>query len=292
MQPNSAYQDPLRAQGAAAVGGTAGIPSDSGFNNENLDDLQFMTSVDTTVNQNVPVPPVPTIPSATRPGPVGGGAGNNNGELGGHQMAPMLKDSSHPIACVFHCIFKLGALFLYLFGGVFAKDKKGAVSGASFIIVTVFCILLLAADFWVVKNVTGRLLVGLRWWNKVEGDGSTTTWIFESAETQNTNKFDNSVFWTVLYASPVVWLMLFIAGLFKFHFGWLITVCIAVALNGANLYGYYKCSSDQKAKFQRLMMRGAEAGAMAMIKNNVFGMLSKFSGGAGAQTQPPSNSYV
>ena len=26
-----------------------------------------------------------------------------------------------------------------------------------------FSILLLAADFWVVKNVTGRLLVGLRW---------------------------------------------------------------------------------------------------------------------------------
>jgi hypothetical protein len=27
--------------------------------------------------------------------------------------------------------------------------------------------LLLAFDFWTVKNVTGRLLVGLRWWNEV-----------------------------------------------------------------------------------------------------------------------------
>lgn len=26
---------------------------------------------------------------------------------------------------------------------------------------------LLAFDFWTVKNVSGRLLVGLRWWNKV-----------------------------------------------------------------------------------------------------------------------------
>ena len=39
--------------------------------------------------------------------------------------------------------------------------------------------LLLAADFWTVKNITGRLLVGLRWWNKVNEDGSTE-WIFES----------------------------------------------------------------------------------------------------------------
>jgi len=40
-------------------------------------------------------------------------------------------------------------------------------------------VLLLAFDFWTVKNVTGRLLVGLRWWNKVEEDG-TSVWVFES----------------------------------------------------------------------------------------------------------------
>lgn len=40
-------------------------------------------------------------------------------------------------------------------------------------------VILLAMDFWVVKNVTGRLLVGLRWWNKVEDDGSSS-WQFES----------------------------------------------------------------------------------------------------------------
>ncbi len=28
-------------------------------------------------------------------------------------------------------------------------------------------VLLLAFDFWTVKNVSGRLLVGLRWWNEV-----------------------------------------------------------------------------------------------------------------------------
>lgn len=42
-------------------------------------------------------------------------------------------------------------------------------------------ILLLAFDFWTVKNVTGRLLVGLRWWNRVKEDG-TSEWVFESKQ--------------------------------------------------------------------------------------------------------------
>jgi hypothetical protein len=37
----------------------------------------------------------------------------------------------------------------------------------SFIIVFITVITFLAFDFWTVKNVSGRLLVGLRWWNKV-----------------------------------------------------------------------------------------------------------------------------
>ena len=29
-------------------------------------------------------------------------------------------------------------------------------------------ILLAAFDFWTVKNVTGRLMVGLRWWSEID----------------------------------------------------------------------------------------------------------------------------
>jgi hypothetical protein len=34
-------------------------------------------------------------------------------------------------------------------------------------------------DFWTVKNVTGRLLVGLRWWNYVDEEGKSI-WVFEN----------------------------------------------------------------------------------------------------------------
>lgn len=47
---------------------------------------------------------------------------------------------------------------VYLFGGIFSDN---------YVFVAVVVILLLACDFWTVKNVTGRLLVGLRWWNYV-----------------------------------------------------------------------------------------------------------------------------
>mmetsp|Transcript_22119 Transcript_22119/g.37645 ORF Transcript_22119/g.37645 Transcript_22119/m.37645 type:complete len:245 (-) Transcript_22119:251-985(-) len=185
-----------------------------------------------------------------------------------------LQNSSHPTVCLFHILFKVASLGLYIFGGFFTK---GPNKSANFITVTVFCILLLAADFWVTKNITGRLLVGLRWWNQVEGE--TTRWIFESKGEAVKNRFDVRVFWTVLYTTPVAWGCLFFLGLLRLEFGWLLVVCVALALSASNVYGYYKCSSDQKAKFQQMMVQGAQRGAMAAVRSNLFGMLVGGSGG-------------
>lgn len=176
--------------------------------------------------------------------------------------------SSHPTVCLFHVLFKAASLFLYIFGGWFT----GSDGSANFITVTVLCMLLLAADFWVVKNITGRLLVGLRWWNKVEGE--TTTWIFESAQNQQVNKFDSSFFWTVLYTTPLIWSVLLFFGIIRFNLGWLIVVVMALSLSMANVYGYYKCSSDQKARFQQMMQNGAQAGAMSVLRSNMLGYLA------------------
>jgi len=194
----------------------------------------------------------------------------------GNRWGETLSQSAHPFVCIFHILFKGIALFLYIFGGWFAVDSSGSKSGANFIVVTVCCILLLAADFWVVKNITGRLLVGLRWWNKVEGD--STRWIFESGKDRKVNKFDSSVFWTVLYAAPAVWCGLGFIAILKFNFGWLITVATAAMLSGANVYGYYKCSAEQKARFEQMMQDGAQAGAMAVIRQSTTGLGSSMLG--------------
>eukprot|EP00980_Cylindrotheca_fusiformis_P004602 scaffold982_cov139-Cylindrotheca_fusiformis.AAC.15 len=212
-----------------------------------------------------------------------------------------LSQSSHPIVMIFHILFKGAAFFFYLFGGFLTKNKYGGKSGAKFIVVTVICILLLAADFWVVKNVTGRLLVGLRWWNRVDGD--STRWIFESAKDRQVNKFDSSMFWTVLYATPTAWVVLSFFAIVRLNFGWLIICGTGLALSGANVYGYYKCSSEQKARFEQIMHDGAQAGAMAMFKNSasslnnsVLGFVTRAAAGSGGQEQqnqqPPPGSFV
>lgn len=206
---------------------------------------------------------------------------------GGNFLGDALKKSAHPTVCIFHVLFKGLALFFYIFGGWFSGDGKGGSSGANFITVTVICILLLAADFWVVKNITGRLLVGLRWWNKVEGD--KTSWIFESAPERQVNKFDSSVFWTVLYVTPAIWAGLMVIGILKFNLGWLIVVFTALSLSSANVYGYYKCSSDQKAKFQQMVAQGAQAGAMSVMRGNMLGWLT---GTSSSSTQQQTSTYV
>jgi len=251
---------------------------------EAMDDLKFMTSIDSNVSQDVPMPNQHQLPPLQQPA-VGSGPIDNPAQSVGLTSSSdpplrlqILKGAAHPVACIFHCIFKILALFLYIFNGLFFANNKGV----NFITITVCCILLLAMDFWVVKNVTGRLLVGLRWWTKLAQDGTTTEWIFESAPSNAPNAVDSSIFWTVLYSTPVIWSFLFFTALMRLHFGWMITVILAITMTGSNVYGYWKCSSDQKAKFQRLMTRGTEFGATTLLKNNFFGIFNRSSG----QSQP------
>ena len=53
----------------------------------------------------------------------------------------------------------------------------------NFILSFVVLILVLAGDFWWCKNVSGRMLVGLRWWNDVDALTGESRWVFESKAT-------------------------------------------------------------------------------------------------------------
>lgn len=65
---------------------------------------------------------------------------------------------------------KLAAVFSYMFLYLIIRSQIH-----TFITVIGF----LSLDFWINKNVTGRMLIGMRWWNgedETEQDG----WYFES----------------------------------------------------------------------------------------------------------------
>jgi len=136
-------------------------------------------------------------------------------------------------------LFKIGALVTFICGSWVVDN---------FVIEFVVCILLLAFDFWTVKNVTGRLLVGLRWWNEVKEDGSNV-WVFESKPDNRTvHPRDSYVFWGALYGTPLIWLVFGIVDLALVKFRWVLIVVVSLILSGANVVGYWKCQKDAKQK--------------------------------------------
>ncbi|KAI1886432.1 hypothetical protein AGOR_G00195700 [Albula goreensis] len=140
----------------------------------------------------------------------------------------------HPLACFFHLFFRVSAILVYLLCELLSD---------SFIACMVTIILLLSSDFWTVKNITGRLLVGLRWWNQVDDDGNSQ-WMFESRKGTGKNLPSDSesrLFWLGLVVCPVLWVILAFSTLISFKIKWLAVVIMGVVLQGANLYGYIRC---------------------------------------------------
>eukprot|EP00573_Skeletonema_grethae_P012910 CAMPEP_0201697452 /NCGR_PEP_ID=MMETSP0578-20130828/11325_1 /ASSEMBLY_ACC=CAM_ASM_000663 /TAXON_ID=267565 /ORGANISM="Skeletonema grethea, Strain CCMP 1804" /LENGTH=273 /DNA_ID=CAMNT_0048183631 /DNA_START=24 /DNA_END=845 /DNA_ORIENTATION=+ len=254
-------------------------------------DLEFVTEVDGKVIPPPSAQPTNNVLANMKAGGVAGGSSlNNNSGSNAPSYTPgsslplgaSFNQSAHPTACLFHILFKGSAFTVYMLG---SKAMEG-------IMVTVLCILLLAADFWVVKNITGRLLVGLRWWNKVDPVTGQTSWIFESASPTSpdgtnatTNSFDSKFFWTILYVTPILWALCFMSAILWLRFNCFVTLAIALVLSFSNVYGYYKCSADQRAKLNEMFNAGAEMGMRAMIRNNVFGRLGGMFSGGNAQQQ-------
>lgn len=159
----------------------------------------------------------------------GGGAAS-----GGHAS------QRHPVASFCHVGFKLGALVAYLTCEWFETH---------FVLNFVTCVLLLAADFWVTKNVSGRLLVGLRYWNEIDEAG-VSTWRFESRDAEGmklVNPGESALFWYTVYGAPLAWISLSLVALARFSLQYLLICVVAVVLGMANAVGYTKCSKDAQA---------------------------------------------
>ncbi|TDH71439.1 hypothetical protein CCR75_008251 [Bremia lactucae] len=204
-------------------------------------------------------------------------------------MHKTVTSAKHPVAAFFHLFFKGLAVLLYLFGSIFISN---------FVLIFVVCVLLLAFDFWTVKNITGRLLVGLRWWNKINDDG-TSEWVFESHEDMaEIDPLDSRVFWAGLYGPPVLWIMLLIIAILKFNVEWALIVMVAVALSGANIIGYTRCKKDAKQKMQLLMSNGAmgalssSAGSSLLSTIGGLALGGGLGGLSGAPKRPPQREDV
>lgn len=219
------------------------------------------------INAELPNPEL--AQSASRTSAVLGGDQHKEG--GGDEVGKdgvvqnVLRQSSHPTVAIFHVAFKLSAIASYLILGWFTKN---------FVIQFVSTVTLLAFDFWVVKNVTGRLLVGLRWWHEAAEDGITQQWRFETIQDrENLNVTDGRIFWWSLYACPLVWILLGVVCVLKFNLSYLIMVLIALVLNGANIVGYYKCNKDATEQIRNYIGKTMLGHAM---EQSGLGRLSRY----------------
>ncbi|OTF80893.1 hypothetical protein BLA29_006778, partial [Euroglyphus maynei] len=196
------------------------------------------------------------------------------------------------------------AIFIYLFGSIFAKDFLGTF---------VILVFLISLDFWLVKNITGRLLVGLRWWNYIDDDGQSH-WVFENRNRLQSSKNDNNtnvvveekpgtsndvefilynqqqqqqqqqqsnesqrssggsdstVFWIGLFLFTIFWFFSLISAIFSFNIHWVLLVGIGLVLSGSNSYGYIRC---------RFGGGGDSTNAATMASNYTSSMFSQYVG--------------
>ncbi|CAK7348479.1 unnamed protein product [Dovyalis caffra] len=122
----------------------------------------------------------------------------------------------------------------------------------SFVIIFVVTVLLAALDFWVVKNVSGRILVGLRWWNEINEQGESV-WKFECLDQQSLarmNKEDSWLFWWTLYLSAAAWVILGIFSVIRLEADYVLVVAVCASLSIANIVGFTKCRKDAKKQIQ------------------------------------------
>eukprot|EP00069_Balaena_mysticetus_P009836 bmy_06494T0 len=152
----------------------------------------------------------------------------------------------HPVATFFHLFFRVSAIITYVGCDWFSRSFVGCF-------VTV--LLLLSFDFWSVKNVTGRLMVGLRWWNQIDEDGKSH-WIFEarkvSPNTVAATEAEARVFWLGLIICPMIWIVFFFSSLFSLKLKWLALVIAGISLQAANLYGYVLCKMGGESDISKV----------------------------------------
>ncbi|KAL2122521.1 hypothetical protein VTJ04DRAFT_2976 [Mycothermus thermophilus] len=148
--------------------------------------------------------------------------------------------SSHPITLLTFLAFRVSSLLVYLFGLLFTDNL---------VMIFIITILLLAADFYYLKNIAGRRLVGLRWWNEVDPATGDSHWVFESSEpgTKVINPTDSRFFWIALYVQPVFWIALALVAVLTFKFIWLPLVAIALVLTITNTLAFSKCDKFSQA---------------------------------------------
>ncbi|KAF8746309.1 hypothetical protein AX14_000094 [Amanita brunnescens Koide BX004] len=181
--------------------------------------------------------PVVLTPGNRAPGSGTMATSESDAESG---IAGIFKQSAHPLTLFFLFFFRTAAVVVYVLCGWFTDN---------YVLSTVIVVVLLAMDFWNCRNVAGRILVGLRFWNQVDEDGESY-WVFESRDpSRPANPVDSKMFWIALYAFPAIWSLLIVVSILKFNISFIPIVALALVFNITNVIGFTYADRDAKQRW-------------------------------------------
>jgi len=178
-------------------------------------------------------------------------------------LAGIFRQSSHPLVLFCLYLFRTLAIGVYILCGWFTDN---------YVLSTVAVVVLLAMDFWNCRNVAGRTLVGLRYWNQVDDDGESY-WVFESRDpSRPANPIDSKMFWTALYVFPVLWFLLLIVSILKLNVSFLPIVALALVFNVTNVIGFTYADRDAKQRWaSSVAADGFGMGALGGVGGQIIG---------------------
>lgn len=185
-------------------------------------------------------------------------------------LAGILKQSSHPLVLLCLFAFRVAAVATYLLCGFFTDN---------FVLSIVLVVVLLAMDFWNARNVAGRRLVGLRYWNAVDDDGESY-WVFESRDPNvRSNPVDSRMFWIAIYAFPAIWVLILVFSIFRFSISFLPIVVLAIIFNVTNAIGFTYADRDAKQRWASSVAASGWNMGLGGIGGQIMGNMVKNSVG-------------
>ena len=98
--------------------------------------------------------------------------------------------------------------------------------------------------------MSGRKLVGLRYWNHTNEAGENE-WKFEGRDEAGMAALvadEKYTFWLTTVVTPIFWSTFAFISLLKLSLGYFMLCTMGLCTSGANVYGFYKSSSEAKAQ--------------------------------------------
>lgn len=153
-----------------------------------------------------------------------------------------MKNTNHPYICLLHICFKLLSIIIYFLGPLLFRNTKSKEN--DFILTFAFTFIMVSIDFYLVKNITGRFLVKMIWWNDIREDYSSS-FVFYATDETTLNKLEKNIFWYSQYAFFCLWLLQTIQMLISLQICWFLLCVLCLTLSFCNVFNFWKSSKEQ-----------------------------------------------